>query len=194
MNILSKLFVNGVTYKNTPMRNVLLFCITLFAFTACEEVDKLTQFEIEYNESVTIPASSIINTPFNIATPDVESDSEQNFQINNTNKDLIEEIYLKELDLTITAPAGEDFSFLEEVTIYINADGLPEQEIASKKPVPSTTGMTLVLDVTQADLQSYIKKDEFSLRLSTIMDETIASDHTIKIHSVFFIDAKVLGL
>lgn len=176
------------------MKNILLFCIALFGFTACEEVNKLTQFEIEYNESVTIPASTIINTPFNIATPDVNSDSEQNFQINNTNKELIEEIYLKELDLTITTPSGEDFSFLEEVTIYINADGLPEQEIASKKPVPNSTGAQLILDVTQADLQSYIKKDEFSLRLSTVMDETISSDHTIKIHSVFFIDAKILGL
>lgn len=176
------------------MKNLLLLSCALFlAFSGCKQLDKLTQFEIDYDQTVVIPASTGINLPFDILTPDIETDSESAFAGNDTRKDMIEEIKLTSMTLTVDLPAGGDFGFLKTISIFISADGLAEAEIAWKELVPADAGPVLNLDVSDTDLKEYIKKDKFKLRVYTITDEFLSSDYHINVHSVFFVDAKVLG-
>lgn len=172
-------------------KQILGLCIIL-SILGCKKIDKLTQFEMEFNETVVIPSSTGINLPFNILTPDVETNSESTFEVNDTRKDLVEEIKLTTLTLTLTSPSNADFSFLKSVNIYISAEGITEAKIAWKDNVPSDISV-LNLEVTGVDLKEYIKKDKFSLRLNTETDEVLTSDHHIDIHSIFFVDAKILG-
>jgi len=172
-------------------KQILVLGIILSIF-GCKIIDKLTQFDIEFNETVVIPSSTGINLPFNILTPDIETNSESTFELNDTRKDLVEEIILTTLDLTITSPSNADFNFLKSINVYISAEGLDEIKIAWKDHVPSDVKV-LDLDVTDADLKEYIKADKFSLRLNTETDELLASDLHIDVHSVFFVDAKILG-
>lgn len=167
--------------------------IILIANTGCKKIDKLTHFNMEYTETFTIPSSTGVNLPFNIASPDVETNSTSEFEINDTRKDLIEEIQLTQLDLSITSPSNGDFSFLKSAEIYISADGLSEAKIAYINSVPSSAGKNLSLETTKADLQEYIKKDKFDLRLKVVTDEIITSDYQVETHAVFYVDAKILG-
>ena len=176
------------------MKILLLFFSISFLINSCQQIDKFTQFDMEYYAEVTVPATVGINLPVDLLTPSITSNAEQQFALNDTRKDLIEEIYLKQLDLNITTPSNADFSFLEEITVYINADGLPETEIAVKLPVPNDTGYSLSLDCSQSDIQEYIKKDNFSLKLTTVTDELLTQDYQIQVYAVFFVDAKILGL
>jgi hypothetical protein len=177
------------------MKNIFLFTLIILAsVTGCEEIDKLTQFDMEYDEKVVIPSSAGVGLPFDLVTPDIESDSESKFSVNNTNKDLVEEIVLKKMDLTLTAPSDGDLSFLQSIEIFISADDLPEEKIAWKDDVPSDVGKYLELETVETDLKEYIKKDEFTLRVNTVTNKILASDHHIDIHSVFFVDAEVLGI
>lgn len=160
----------------------------------CEQLSRLTQFDLTYDETVVVPSSMSMALPFDVATPDVETNSESQFSVNKTQTDLIEAISLKELKLTLKAPENGDFSFLEAVHVFIAADGLPEKEIAWKTKIPDTIGKELVLDVTQADVMEYIKQTKFSLRVSVTTDELLTVDHEIGIHAVLHVDAKVLGL
>lgn len=166
----------------------------VFLTLGCDKIDELTKFDMDYNTSVVIESSVGVNLPFNVVTPQIETNSESEFAVNDTRKDLIEEIKLKSVDLTITSPEKEDFSFLESIEIYISAAGLDEILIASLEMIPENTGNVLQLDTVDTDLKEYIKKDEFSLRLNTVTDELIAADHYIDVNSVFFVDAKILGL
>jgi hypothetical protein len=192
--IIAFCLVHFFNQKKNTMKFFIFALILTLSFIGCQAVDKWTQFDMQYNAQVTFSSSAGINLPFNLFTPDITSNSEQQFAVNETRKDLIEEIYLKELELTISSPSGEDFSFLEEVSVYISATGLPEIEIAAKKPVPNSTGVLLSLDVSQVDIKEYIKKDKFTLRLKTVMDEILATDHVINVKSVFFVDAEILGV
>lgn len=149
---------------------------------------------MEYIETSTIPSSVGVNFPFNFWTPDIETNSESQFEVNDTRKDLIEKIILKNLDLTITSPSNGDFSFLKTISVYISGEGLPEIKVAWLDIVPSNAGKNIVLSVSDADLQEYIKLDKFDLRLNTVTDEVIMSDYTIDVHSIFFVDAKILGI
>jgi hypothetical protein len=167
--------------------------LILFGLGACKKVDELTQFNMDYNEIVIVPASSGISLPFNILTPEMESNAESTFAINDTRKDLIEEILLTKLDLVVKTPDGEDFSFLKSIDVFLNADGLSEIKVAWNNDVPDSPGSALKLETTENNLMEYIKKDEFSLRLNTVTDETFATDYHIEVISSFFVDAKVLG-
>ncbi|UZR97925.1 hypothetical protein [Chondrinema litorale] len=174
------------------MRIYTLLLLLLFS-AACDEIDKLTQFNMDYNSTVTIPSSTGINLPFDVMSPDVETNSESTFAVNDTRKDMIEEIKLTTLNLTIESPTESDFSFLESISVYIAAEGLEETKIAYLDEVPEDVGAAISLDVSDEDLKEYIKKDNFELRVNTVTDEFISSDHDINIYSAFFIDAKVLG-
>lgn len=172
----------------------ILFSFFVIGLTSCEKVSELTRFDMDYSTSITIPSSTGINSDLIIPTPAVETNSESEFAINDTRKDMIEEITLKKMVLTIESPTDGSFSFLKEITVFIQAEGLAETEIASKTNIQNTAGNQLTLDTTNEDLKEYIKKDKFSLRVKTVTDEVIARDHSIRTDAVFGVDAKVLGL
>ncbi len=186
-----------VDYDNVNPQKVMYKYISVIILAVlisnCSKLDELTKFNMDYDTQVTIPSTAGINLPFDVLTPETETNSESTFESNDTRKDLIEEIKLTKLQLVITAPSDADFSFLESIEVYISAAGLDEIKIASKVEVPETVS-TLDLEVSDVDLKEYIKKDNYSLRLNTVTDEAMSQDHQIDVKSTFFVDAKILGL
>jgi len=172
----------------------LVLILVISTLVSCDQIDNLTKFNMDYDSSMTIPSSTGINLPFVLNTPETQSNSESEFESNNTHKDLIEDIRLRVLELTLTSPDNEDFSFLESIKIYIVAEGLQEIEIAHNENVAETVGKLLKLQTVDVDIKDYIKKDKFSLKVEAVTDEVIAADHNIDIHSEFFVDAKILGI
>jgi hypothetical protein len=148
---------------------------------------------MDYDSSVTVESTFGVNVPFNIYTPNITTSSESTFESNDTRKDLIESITLKTMTMTISDPSGDDFSFLKSIEIYISADGLSDTKIASKDNISNTTTV-LNLETSTADIKEYIKKDSFKLKVTTTTDEVLTHNYTIDIHSVFFVDAKILGV
>ncbi len=176
------------------LRKTLCIFLTALTFCGCDKLDELTKFDIEYSQRATIPSSTGIDLPIDVFTPETETNSESEFEVNDTRKDLIEEIKLTQLELVIISPDGADFSFLESISVFISAEGLEEIQIASQTSVPENTSNRLILDTSDMDLKEYIKKDRFSLRLNTVTDELISTDHELEVNSTFFVDAKILGL
>lgn len=169
--------------------SIIVFCLT----NSCKKIDELTKFNMDYNATVVIPSTSVVSLPFNVFSPSVSSNAESTFEVNDTRKDLIEEILLKKMQLTVQSPNGGDFGFLESIEIFIDAQDLNELKIAWYDNVPANQGATLDVFTTDADLKEYIKKDNFTLRVNTVTDESITSDYEINIYSQFFVDAKILG-
>lgn len=134
-----------------------------------------------------------MSVPFVVITPDVETNSEATFAVNDTRKDKIQEIQLTSLNIQITNPQSQDFNFLKEVEIFINADGLSEILLASKYNLQNTNTQYLELDVSENDFQEYIKKEEFTLRVRTVTDEALLNDVDIEINSDFWVNAKLIG-
>ncbi len=175
-------------------KSALLLFACILALAACREIEKLTEFNMRYSSNVTIAKSTALNLPITLFTPEMETNSTSEFSANNTRKDLVEEIRLTKLVLTITSPEAQTFSFLNEITLYLSAEGMEEVEVAHLKDIPKTVGQRLELEPTGQDLKEYIKKDKFSLHVKTVTDEAISQDVDIAIASTFFVNAKVLGL
>ena len=137
-----------------------ILSLLLLVCNSCKKIDQFTQFSMDFNNEIVIPSSTGISLPINLLTPELETNSESTFEVNDTRKDLIEEIRLTSLILTLNAPDNADFSFLESISVYMNAQDLPEVEIAWEDDVPDNAGNQISLNVSNEDFKEYIKKDE----------------------------------
>ena len=158
----------------------------LSVLSGCKKAKEFTQFNIEYDESVIIQSSAGINLPFDVLTPDMETNSSSKFESNDTRKDKIEEIKLTKLNLTLTSPSSGDFTFLKSIDVYISADGLDEIKLAWIDNVPETVGKFLELSVSDIDFKEYIKrkKDQHN-EGSNIVPESLIEDTETKNQALY---------
>lgn len=170
---------------------LLIPIIALTMFASCDEIAKLIEFDLDYDSSVVIPSSTVISLPISLQTPSIQTNSASTFESNGTRADLVDKIRLSSMNLTITSPTDGDFGFLEEIELYISADGQTERLIASATDIGENVGKTITLDTEDTNLKAYIVQDDFQLRFSTVTDETIEQDHHIDIRSVFTVSAKL---
>ena len=152
-----------------------------------------TKFDIDYEASVIIQNGTGVSAPFSILTPDIESNSEAEFEVNDTRKDKIQEISLKSMRLEIVSPAGQEFDFLKDIELFISADGLDEIMLAYTYDINDSVGNVINITSSGSDFQEYIKKDKFKLRVRTVSDEYNLNDVKINIYSVFNVDAKLIS-
>ena len=175
------------------MKKIVFASIILIGLIGCNALSELTQFDMDYTETITIPATTLINLPFNLDDQEISSNSSSTFASNNTNKDLIEKITLQSMKLDHKSPSDYDLRFLESISIFLSAEGLSEIEIAWKNNIDNNVGKVLQLETSDADLKEYVKKDDMVLRVETTFDESFPDDQVIDINTSFFVDAKVLG-
>ena len=164
----------------------------LFGFFSCSKwFDNLITFYVEDQSQTTIKSSSPISLPIELPTPDVTTNSENEFSEHNTNADLVKDIYLTRLKLTITSPEGKTFSFLKSIHIYISTNDDDEIELAWKTEVNSDA-TSITLDVTDQQLDHYVKADSYKLRTEVTTRETLTQDVDIQIDLQFKVTAKTL--
>ena len=164
--------------------------IVLLTVTSCK---KLTQFHFDYTSQAVFPANIPVGIPLSINTPPVTTNSEQTFQNNNTRKDLVKTISLDQITLTVTSPANQSLSFLQNISVYISTDSLPEVLVASKT-VPANVGGTLSLDPTNVDLKPYIMAPQIKIRVSGTTDQLVTQDVNVNVYTRFLVQANLLAL
>lgn len=161
-------------------------------FSGCKLLDKLRTFNMDYSVEFSISGSPL-GLPIDLPTPAITTNSEQRFEDEGIESDWIDSVRLIGLKLTVTSPQGEDFSFLENVSIYMNADNQPEVLIASKIPVPENAGNSIDLEVTGADLYPYISQNSFSLRTEATTDEAFTQTIDFRADMVIEVKATIPG-
>lgn len=161
---------------------------------SCKKVSELTKFNLKYNTETTIEAGIGASLPFDIYTPDIPTQTEDEFEGHNTGKNLIQSIQLKQLKLSVISPEDQNFDFLKSIEVYISTGEEPEIKAAWKNELPDAAVREIVLDCSNADLKPYLMSDKYKLRLKTTTDKVLNKDVKINISSTFQVDANVLGL
>ena len=177
------------------MKNLIflsLFVLIATTLSSCEEPILTKTFEVKYTYEITVPADTWISLPFDLFATEKESNLEQQFEINDTRKDLVEEVYLRNLWLEIESPEDENFRFLNSASFYLDTESLPEELVAEKNPVPENAGDELNFDVRPVNLADFIKADAFDIRANIVTDEERTRATTIKGTAIFEIRAQIL--
>lgn len=162
-----------------------------------KEVDKLTEFDIDYTTNLTIPSSSItVTTPttsVEFTTPNVPTQQATKFSEAGTAQSLISEIKMTRFNITAigTGTTTANLDYLKSVTIYIKASGLGEAMIASKSDIP--TGLTSIsMDMQDVNIKEYIFKDNIQFKVLAIFDASSASNQTLKMDETVHVSATLI--
>jgi len=165
----------------------LLPCI-LLATISCNEVEDMLTFAFNDRTTIVIESTSPLNLPLEVPTPAVTSNSQQQYQNNNTRADLVKDVRLEQVKLTITDPSGKTFSFLKTIRVFISADQQDEIELAALDNISSSTGV-LELIPTKEKLDAYAKAPAYSLRTEVTTDETLTQDVEVQVDLRFKVTA-----
>ncbi len=177
------------------MKKTLIFLSFLFLFSlSCNELDQFTMFDIDFNQSYTIPPIPVINIPVKISLPPVATHSDSLFQVYDTDISLIEKATLKEMRLIVNSPEEGNFKFLKSISFFLGAAGIPEKEAAWHYNVPEAASDTLLLETTGEDLSLFIVQDTLLVTVSILTDTATSEEYKITAEMIFFVDAKILGL
>lgn len=155
---------------------------------SCSTVDKLLTFTISNQTTFKINSGLPLNSPFEVATPDVTTNSTSEFKNNNTNVDLVKDVKLQELKLSITNPTDKTFSFLKSVHMYISTTANDEIELAFLDNISATTN-TINLTCTPEKLDKYIKASSYKIRTSVTTRETLTQDIEVQANMKFKVTA-----
>lgn len=170
------------------MKNLALLLITVLIFSGCDKIDDLLTFTISDESTLVIENNSPLSLPFEIETPDVTTNSNSEFQNNNTSADLVKDVRLEQVKLSITNPASKTFSFLKTIRVFISTNANDEIELASAVDITSTAN-TIDLTTTDEKLDAYVKASSYSLRTQIITRETLTDDVSIKMNIKFKVTA-----
>ena len=167
------------------------FLIALIFMFACKGVDDLLTFTISHETNFTIANSAPLNLPVELQTPDVTTNSSQEFGNHDTKAELVKDVKLEQVKLTITDPTGKTFSFLKSIHVYISTNSSNEIELAYLDDIASTAS-TLDLTTTDKKLDEYVKASSYKIRTKIVTKETLTQDVDIKMNLKFKVTADPL--
>jgi len=173
------------------MKSKLLLGIGIVSIlSSCKKDLNSISFDLNYESSFTIPSAIGINTPFNSPTPDITTNSTQEFNNHDVPSDKVKEVVLKELILSIKSPQGKKFDFLKSIHLYLKSPNNTETEIGYIDNIQD--GQFLIrLNTTKQNLIQHIKSDKFSLRANVTTDQTNFEDTEIKTQLTFGVTSEV---
>ena len=174
----------------------LILVVLLATFSSsCKKIDELTHFKMVFDEPIRdvkiLPVFVGETIPIEMTTATY---SESEFHKNDTAKDLVEGIILEKASLTIEEAFSTNFSFLESIKFYMQAEGEEDLLIAFKTNIPSDIGKTLNLEVIDQDLSSFLKEEELELKVEILAREAVLDPFDLIMHLEFEVDAKVAGV
>ena len=173
------------------MKKIISICLlTLLVVFSCKKLSDLFTFEISNSETIKIPASGLVNIPIISPVP-VSANSEETFENNNTKADLVKDVSLTRLTLTITDPATENFDFLKTIKIYIGTDENDKVLLASLDNVPTGVS-TIELNSNHSKLDKYIKAPTYTLFTEVTLRSSIAKELSVRADSRFKVTADPL--
>ena len=162
----------------------------LLSGPSCKKIDELTEFDINYTTTQTVPASSVsVGGTVDFMTPGIATESSSKFSANGTSSDLVSEVKVSRF--AVTNESG-NLDFLNSFTVYINADGVGETQIASKTGIPDGVN-TVNADVTNANVKAHLLKDTIRLRMRVTVDNLPTADQQLKIDKTMRVSGKKLS-
>ncbi|MHA4844962.1 hypothetical protein ACX0G7_12395 [Flavitalea antarctica] len=169
-----------------------IYCLLLFSFgfASCKKLSNLLTFEISNSENIKIPASGILTVPIISPVP-VTMNSEESFENNNTRANLVKDVVLKKLTLTITDPAAENFNFLKSIRIYIGTDNNDKVPLASLDNIPMGVS-TIELISDNSKLDKYVKASSYKLYTEVEIKSNITKELNVRADSKFKVTADPL--
>lgn len=160
---------------------------------SCKKLNELLTFEITDTQSFKIPATPLVGglpVTLNLPIP-VTNKASETFSKNNTRADLVKDVMLTKLTLTVTDPTTETFDFLQSIKISIGTDQNDKVVMAQLDIVPRGA-KSIELVSTNAKLDKYIKAPNYTLYTEATVRQATTREITVQEETRFKVTADPL--
>lgn len=165
----------------------IIVLIIVIASLSCKK-DKVTEFDIDYTTTLTIPSTSItVNVPADFTSPDINTDSKNKFTSQKTIQSLVDEIKMTKFDLSV---ASGNLNFLKSMNIYLKTSGLGDVLIATKTVIPQNVS-ALGMDLQDVNIKEYIFNDKIQFRVTITIQTGLTSTQQLKMDQRVHVKAKL---
>lgn len=151
----------------------------------------LTTIDVQQSASATVEQGTILESLLgDIGFSDfVSMDLTESQELQNQGVEPgdIQEVYLRELSLTVKSPDGGDLSFFNSMEVYVEGPGLPKQLVAWQDTFPEGEGK-VSFELEDVDLTDYVVSE--SMTLSTEVDAH-RPEETTEIKATFSVEVGV---
>lgn len=149
---------------NTTIKTLAFMVVTSFVFMGgC--LAKLTSIDFD------LPTEAIITTEEQVAAGThtlgesvLTSTLKAELEKNNTSVDLLDELKVKRVSVTFAEDSAATFDNIDDVSLWISADGSPEVLMASKTVAKGLHSVDLDIN-TNENLANYMKATTFTYRI-----------------------------
>jgi len=173
---------------------LLLTSVLMMGLGSCQktkdQINELTEFDIDYTSSMTIPSTSFttVTAPVEITTPNIATNTSTKFAENKTTQDLVSEIKMTKFNISTT---GANLDFLKSVSIYIKTAGQPDQLVASKSNIPA--GATSIsADLQDVNIKNYLFAENMQFRVSFLFQTGSAGNQNLTLSETVHVKATLV--
>lgn len=187
------------------MKRAIIAAILALAsvYTGCSKIKKLADINVDipYNTQVSVPQvqgdTAGISLPMGVSLSfpsiAVATNSQQYLKTYGTAANMVTFVYLKSLAIAIISPTNRNFDFLDRVDLYLSAQDLPEQLVASQNNIPKGASTLNLVTNTSVNLKDYFVKDTIYFRLDARINAIPPAGEELNISSVFHMTANPLN-
>lgn len=174
-----------------------LWIPTLILFSACtklaQTLDQLTHITLNYEATYTLPATDSVYNNLELKADSIETNIQSRLAANNTSRELIEGMTVKEIKIFIDSPMSQQFDPLTDAEVFISGNHLTEAKVAYVNGISDDINQTLEMQIEGTELKPYLIQDYFNSRVVLKTDQMIPQNTKIRCEMKFTLDAKVLG-
>lgn len=173
------------------LQRTILCTLALGVFAGCSSIDN---FDVPVDAEATIPAATILDQlldPFSFGALE-RIDFTQELENQGVTKSDVDSVHLESFSLTIKAPSGQTFDFMDSISFSVETDGQPTALVAKLDSVPNgATNIDLAVEKS-LELAPYVIAP--SMRMTTsVQGKRPMQETKVAAHLVFDLDVNVTG-
>jgi len=155
--------------------------------------DVLDNFDVPVSGTAVVPASTLLDELLGLVPFDGfdEISFEREFANQGVTADQVDSVRVRSFALVIEAPADGNLDFLEGISFFASAQGLPEIRIASAAAIP-TGARSVELTVDDVELEAYATAASMVVR-GEVQGKRPDVETRVRADVVFDVDVTIPG-
>lgn len=165
--------------KKIIMKNTILYAFVIaIAVSACGTIQSVVKSTFPYTSTLTIPASTKVNT--SSVAVSTASSFDQIFTGQGSNTTQISQVRVASVKLESTNPSNQSLGILKAAKIYL-INNNNETLIATRTDIAPTVGRAIMLDIDNTKfLDEYLKAGNVKVRLEYTLESSLSTDLSVK--------------
>ncbi|GAA4347969.1 hypothetical protein GCM10023185_03440 [Hymenobacter saemangeumensis] len=154
----------------------------------CKKIQQLLTFTVKHSQTIQIPAIPASTQGTLVTLPPVTVDNSKTYGDNNTRADLVKDVSLHKLSLSISSPSGQNFDFLQRIELYIGSDQSEQVRLAYLDEVPRGVSSIELLS-TNTKLDQYLKGASYTITTKVQTRQPVSQALTVRADMQFKVTA-----